>query len=153
MLVVANMSNGVVHFVVTETLDASCASVFSIVSDPRRRLEWQSSLRSVELQTPGPARLGTRWREVTRAGPGFEMEITEFEEPTRWSERGSGRMADAHLQVEFEATPQGTRLRVTVDIAFKGPFQLLAPVVRRLMPGALSADIRRVGKLARSAPG
>ena len=147
------MPTGLVHFVVTETLDAACAAVFDIISDPRRRLEWQSSLRSVELETPGPARLGTRWREVTRAGPGFEMEITAFEAPTRWSERGSGRLADAELQVEFEPVPQGTRLSVTVDITFKGPFQLLAPLVRRLMPGALAADLRRVGKLARSASG
>jgi Polyketide cyclase / dehydrase and lipid transport len=147
------MPRGVVHFVVTETLDASCAAIFGIISDPRRRLEWQSSLRAVELQSPGPARLGTRWREVTRAGPGFEMEITAFDEPTLWSERGSGRLADAELQVEFQPAAQGTRLRVTVDIAFKPPFQLLAPLVRRLMPGALAADLRRVGGLARNTPG
>jgi uncharacterized protein YndB with AHSA1/START domain len=153
MLFRLKMPNGVVHFVVTETLAAPCASVFAVISDPRRRLEWQSSLRTVEVRTPGPARLGTRWREVTRVGPAFEMEITAFEESKLWSECGRGRLADAQLAVEFEALAQGTRLRITVDIAFRAPFQLLAPLVRRLMPGALAADVRRVGALARGALG
>lgn len=146
-------ASGLVQFVVTEILDAPCASVFAVISDPRRRLEWQSSLRSVEVLTPGPPRLGTRWREVTRAGPRFEMEITVFEASTRWSERGRGRLADAHLQVEFEPIAQKTRVRVTVEIAFKGPFRALAPLVRRLMPGALAADVRRVGALVLPALG
>lgn len=81
------------------------------------------------------------------------MEITTFEAPRLWSERGHGRLAEAHLQVEFEPLAHGTRVRVTVDIAFRAPFQLLAPLVQRLMPGALAADIRRVGALARPALG
>jgi carbon monoxide dehydrogenase subunit G len=136
-------------FIVTEILEAPRAAVFDVISDPGRRLEWQSSLRSVEVLTPGPARLGTRWREVTLGWIRFEMEITAFERPTRWCERGHGWLADATLDVTFEEVGHATRVSVEVDISFKGPFKLIAPAVRRLMPAALAADLRRV--TARSA--
>jgi Polyketide cyclase / dehydrase and lipid transport len=140
-----------VHFVVTETLQAPLAESFDVISDPRRRLEWQSSLRSVHVLTPGPPRLGTRWREVTRGGVGFEMEITAFEPPALWSERGHGWLADAQLAVAFKEVGDLTEVRVEVEIAFWTPFKWLSPLVRRLMPGALRADLRRVGSLASGA--
>jgi len=138
-----------VYFVVTETVQAPRAALFEIISDPRRRLEWQSSLRSVHVKTPGEPRVGTRWREVTRGGVAFEMEITVFEPPALWSERGHGWLADAQLAVAFEAAGDLTAVRVDVGISFWGPFRLLAPAVRALMPGALRADLLRAGALAR----
>jgi uncharacterized protein YndB with AHSA1/START domain len=139
-----------VHFLVSETLAAPHAAVFAIISDPAQRLEWQSSLKSVSVHTPGPARLGTRWREVTRVGVAFEMCISSFEAPTLWSERGHGWLADAQLQVEFHELPSATRVQVEVDIRFKAPFKLLAPLVQHFMPGALAADVQRVTALARA---
>jgi uncharacterized protein YndB with AHSA1/START domain len=140
-----------VYFVVTEAVKAPRAALFEIISDPRRRLEWQSSLRSVHVRTPGEPRVGTRWREVTRGGVAFEMEITVFEPPALWSERGHGWLADAQLTVAFEAAGDQTEVRVDVEISFRGPFKLLAPLVRKLMPAALSADLRRAAALARAA--
>jgi uncharacterized protein YndB with AHSA1/START domain len=138
-----------VHFVVTETLQAPPGGVFDVISDPRRRMEWQSSLRSVDVSTSGPPRQGMRWREVTQGWVSFDMEITKFERPALWSERGHGWLADATLEVVFEPVGAATRVSVAVDIAFKGPFRALAPLVRRFMPGALAADLRRVAALAR----
>lgn len=136
------------HFVVTERLEASQRAVFDVISDPRRRTEWQSSLRAVYLHTPGAPGVGTRWREVTRGGISFEMEITQHERPLRWGERGQGWIADAALLVEFLEAGDATSVRVAVDVRFKGPFKALAPLVRRLMPVALAADLRRAGALA-----
>jgi hypothetical protein len=138
-----------VRFVVTETLQAPQRDVFDVISDPRRRLEWQSSLRSVQVSTSGPPRQGMRWREVTRGGVSFDMEITSFERPALWSERGRGWLADATLDVVLEPLSAATRVSVAVDIAFKGPFKALAPLVRRFMPGALARDLRRLAVLAR----
>jgi hypothetical protein len=135
--------------VVTETLQASPAGVFDVISDPRRRMEWQSSLLSVEVLTSGAPRQGMRWREVTRGWVSFDMEISKFERPALWSEHGRGWLADATLEVVLEPLGEATRVSVAVDIAFKGPFRALAPLVRRFMPGALAADLQRVAALAR----
>jgi uncharacterized protein YndB with AHSA1/START domain len=139
------------RLVVTQRIAAPREAVFQVISDPRRRQEWQSSLLEVNVHTPGPPGVGTRWREVTLGWVAFEMEITEHEPPSRWSERGHGYPADAVLTVDFaEAGTTATDVKVTVEVAFKGPFKVLAPLVRRLMPRALSADLRRAEALARA---
>ena len=141
------------QLVITETLAASVDAVFDVISDPRRRLEWQSSLRYVTLRTAGPARTGTAWYEVTHGGLRFELEITEHTRPSRWAERAQGRFADARIAVDFAPGPseRTTSLVVTVEIDFKGPAALAAPIVRATMPAALRADLRRAEALARSA--
>ena len=139
------------HFSVQQTLDAPRQALFDVISDPRRRLEWQSSLRSLQIETEGPPGLGTRWSEVTQGGIRFAMEITAYEAPARWAERARGWLADAELMVSFHEAGAGreTRVEVEVSIAFKGPFKVLGPVVRRFMPSALAKDVQRAGTLAR----
>jgi uncharacterized protein YndB with AHSA1/START domain len=138
---------------ITETLDAPPDAVFDVISDPRRRLEWQSSLRSVNVRSEGPPRVGYAWDEQTAGGVRFELEITELERPKRWAERGTGRFADARLDVRFEPVSGGacTTVVVEVTVDFKGPLKWLSPIVRRLMPLALRGDLRRVEALARDA--
>jgi carbon monoxide dehydrogenase subunit G len=140
------------HLSIIETLEAPLEAVFDIISDPRRRLEWQSSLRSVHMRSDGPPRVGYAWYELTRGGLRFDLEITEHERPMRWAERGSGRLADARLDVRFEGVPGTARTTVVLDVTvdFKGPLKLVGPVARRLMPLALRADLRRVEALARA---
>lgn len=140
------------HFSVQQTLNAPREAVFDVISDPRRRLEWQSSLRSLRTETEGPPGLGMRWSEVTQGGISFDMEITTYEAPARWAERARGWLADAELGVSFHeagAAGESTRVEVDVSIAFKGPFKVLGPVVKRLMPSALAKDLQRAGALAR----
>jgi uncharacterized protein YndB with AHSA1/START domain len=142
------------RFRVQQTANAPRQAVFDVISDPRRRLEWQSSLRSLQMETAGAPGLGTRWSEVTQGGIRFDMEITTYEPPARWAERGCGWLADAELTVSFHETGvagDATRVEVEVNIAFKGPFKVLGPVVSRLMPSALAKDVRRAGELAREA--
>jgi carbon monoxide dehydrogenase subunit G len=137
---------------VTETLDAPVDAVFDIICDPRRRLEWQSSLHHVQVSTGGEPRVGTSWREVTRGGITFDLEITELRRPSRWAESARGRLANARIGVDLEAVSAGsTRLSLNVEIDFKGLARLGAPIVKATMPLALKADLRRVEALARRA--
>jgi hypothetical protein len=143
------------HFRVQQTVNAPRQAVFDVISDPRRRLEWQSSLRSLRMETAGAPGLGTRWSEATQGGIRFDMEITTYDPPKRWAERGRGWLADAELMVDFHeagVSGEATRIDVEVQIAFKGAFKVLAPVVKRLMPSALAKDVRRAGELARGVP-
>lgn len=143
------------QFVIRRELQAPREAVFDVIADPRRRIEWQSSLREVHVADPGPPRLGTSWYEVTRGGLRFDLEITELDRPLRWAERGRGRIADAQLTVRFEAEPgsPSTLVIVEAEVDFKRGLHLVAPVVRVLMPVALRADLGRVEALARAVRG
>lgn len=138
------------QFVLVETLAAPREALFDVISDPRRRTEWQSSLRSVHVTGAEEPGLGTRWHEYTKGGLRFDLEITAFERPVRWAERGGGRAADAGLDVRFEEGPTrgSTRLVIDVEVTLKGVLKLAAPMVRRLMPLALRGDLARVVALA-----
>ena len=141
------------RFTVVVELKAPREAVFDVLSDPRRRPEWQSSLESVHLKTEGAPGVGTTWYELVRGGLRFDLEITEHQRPSRWAERATGRFADARLGVDFEdAGAETTRVRVHVEIDFKGPAKLAAPFVRAAMPAALAADLRRVEGLAGVVP-
>jgi hypothetical protein len=143
------------QFVLVETLAAPREALFDIISDPRRRTEWQSSLRSVHVASEGAPRRGTRWHEFTRGGLRFDLEITEFERPLRWAERGRGRAADAGIDVRFEEGPTRgtTRLVIDVEVTLKGLLKLAGPMVRRLMALALRSDLGKVAELARGKAG
>lgn len=141
------------QFMVVETLDAPREALFDVIADPRRRLEWQSSLRSVHVSSEAAPGRGMRWHEFTRGGLRFDLEITLFERPLRWAERGEGRAAEAALDVRFEEGPTRGSTRVVIDVTvrLKGVLKLAGPMVRRLMPLALRDDLARAAQLARSA--
>jgi hypothetical protein len=151
-LLLRSRISGSVRFVVNEILHATREALFDIISDPRRRTEWQSSLTSVHVSTGGPPGLGTAWYELTRGGLRFDLEITEFERPLRWAEEARGRIANARLAVSLDREPSAssTRVVVYVEVYFNGPLKLADPLARVLMPAALRADLRRVEALARA---
>jgi Polyketide cyclase / dehydrase and lipid transport len=141
-----------VRFTVKETLAATAEALFDVISDPRRRPEWQTTLVSVHVSTEGPPALGTVWHEFTRGGLRFDLEITEFERPLRWAEEAQGTIANARLAVSFDSGPTAgsTRVGVYVEVDFKGPLKLAGPLVKVVMPVALRADLRRAEGLAQA---
>jgi hypothetical protein len=138
------------QFSIKRRVEAERTALFRVLSDPRYRLDWQSSLRDLRVFTEGAPGVGTRWRETTTGGMAFDLEITTFDPPLRWGEAARGKVADARLLIEFSEVGAATLLEVSVVLSFKGPFRALAPFVRLFMPMVLSKDLVRAGKLARS---
>jgi hypothetical protein len=136
------------QFSIRRRVEAERTAVFRVLSDPRYRLDWQSSLRDLKVYTEGAPGLGTRWRETTAGGMEFDLEITTFDPPLRWGESARGKVADVRLLIEFSEAGAATLLEVRVNMSFKGAFRMLAPLVRLFMPIALSKDLARAGKLA-----
>ncbi len=138
-----------VRFQVEQQVDAPIEATFGVISDPSLRCRWQSSLRRVEIRTPEALGVGTRWRETTKLGPTFDMEVTRHEPFSCWAEKTQGTLAHGHLTVHFRQLGRAsTLLTVEVDIQFRGAFTVLAPVVRLLLPFALKTDLLRAGTLA-----
>lgn len=122
--------------------------VFDYLSDPRRRPEWQSSLRSVDVLDDGPPRLHTRWVDRTAVGARPRMQIVEMRapgaEPGVWREVGRWRGIRADLALFFAASGTGTLVTGTVAIDGWLPVRL---VLRALAVPAIDADLRRAGRI------
>ena len=125
-------------------------ALFRTLCDPLLRPRWQRSLRSVELESAGLLQLGSRWRERTKLGPEFAMQITAHDAPRLWAERGTSKGLAAELAVRLEPERDGTRFYLELSLTLPrllSPFGVLAkPLVAR----ELRADLERLDTLATS---
>jgi uncharacterized protein YndB with AHSA1/START domain len=126
--------------------------VFPYLADPRKRPEWQSSLKAIEMRDQGEPRVGMRWRDLT--GPGFrpEMEITQLVPYRVWAETGSWRGVTADLTLRFTAVGTGTRVTAEVEIRSEGLWRAVSAVVRRLAPAALAHDLGKANEVLMQRP-
>jgi len=119
-------------------------TAFDYLVDPRRRPEWQSSLRRVENVTGAP-REGQTWTDVTKPGLRPAMETTVLERPRLWTESGTWRFVRAELTLVFE--PVGVE---ACDVRFSFRIRALGPVglaVSVVSVPAVAADLRRAAAL------
>jgi hypothetical protein len=118
-------------------------TAFDYLVDPRRRPEWQSSLRRVS-EVDGEPRVGQTWVDETKPGIKPRMRTTELDRPAHWSESGTWRFVRADLTLDLAETPTGC----TVDYRFRvhalGPLGVAATAVS--VP-AVGADLRRAARL------
>lgn len=103
--------------------------VFAYMDDVAREREWQTNLVSAEKEPPGPTRVGTRKRYVTRF-MGHEIRnsyrVTAFESGRRVVyETEKGSAIDARSEVVCEAEGGGTRVTISVEGSPKGILNLL----------------------------
>jgi uncharacterized protein YndB with AHSA1/START domain len=110
--------------------------VFAVMSDPARRPHWQERTSDVEVLTPGPTALGTRWRETSRGIGAVEATVVGFEAHALWVEAGTAGGGDGRVTVRFAREGEGaTRLIIVAEIHLKG--------LRRAMEGALKQIVVR----------
>ena len=114
-------------------------TAFDYLVDPRRRPEWQSSLRRVS-HVDGEPRVGQTWVDETKAGIKPRLRTTELVRPARWSESGTWRFVRADLTLELAETPSGCAVDYRFRIHTLGP---LGAVVSRISAPVVRADLRR----------
>ena len=110
--------------------------VFAYIDDLGRHGEWQGSIVSVQVETEGPTRVGSRARETRRVPGGprtFTYEITQHDPPRSASFRGIDGPVRPVGVVKVDAVGDGSRSRVTIELDFEGHGfgKLLAPMARR----------------------
>jgi uncharacterized membrane protein len=127
--------------------------VFDYVADIKRQGEWQEAIVSVEVETEGPTRVGTRAVETRRVPGGtrsFPFEMTEHDPPRRSSFQVTGGPVRPHGTMTFTPLDNGTRTRVDFQMEFVGHGLgvLLLPLVnrdaRRQVPKDMSALKQRL---------
>src|SRR5690349_16305083 len=93
--------------------------VFDYVGDLSRHTEWQSGLLSVELETEGPTRLGSKAKE-TRHVPGgkqtYHYEITQWDPPRAAAFEVKTGPVRLHGTLRFTGLDNGTRTRVDFEM-------------------------------------
>ena len=113
--------------------------VFPYLADPRRRPEWQSSLRRVS-GVDGEPRVGQTWVDETKAGIKPRMRTTELDRPSRWSESGTWRFVRAELTLDLAESPGGCTVSYRFRIHALGP---IGALVSRISAPVVEADLRR----------
>jgi hypothetical protein len=119
-------------------------TAFDYLVDPRRRPEWQSSLRRVS-EVDGVPRVGQTWVDETKAGIKPRLMTTELDRPVRWSESGTWRFVRADLKLRFEAVGEAAcDVHYSFRVHALGPLGLAATV---MSSPVVSADLRRAARL------
>jgi uncharacterized protein YndB with AHSA1/START domain len=131
--------------------------VFAYVTDPSTMSEWQQGCVSGHMDAPTTQvgskcttvrRIGGRDREVT-------TEITEYDPPRRWADRGIDGPIRAIVGVTVEplAGTSSSRLTIDLDFAGHGIGKLLVPlVVRRQAAREMPENMRRLKQRLEAAP-
>lgn len=134
------------------------SEVFAYVTDPAHMSEWQKGCLRGALDTPN-TRVGSRCTTTRNIG-GREREvtteITEYDPPRRWADRGLDGPIRAMVEVTVEPVAEGTRSRLTIDLDFTGHGigKLLVPlIVRRQAAKDMPENIERLRQRLESSPG
>ena len=123
--------------------------VFAYVTDPGTMSEWQQGCVSGHMDAP-TTRVGSKCTTIRRIG-GRERqvttEITEYDPPRRWADRGVDGPIRAIVAVTVEPLADGSRSRLTIELDFAGQGigKLLVPlVVRRQAASEMPENMRRL---------
>jgi uncharacterized protein YndB with AHSA1/START domain len=130
---------------------------FAYVTDPSTMPQWQRGVVSGHMDAPitrvgskctTVRRIGGRAREVT-------TEITEYDPPRRWADRGIEGPIRAIVTVTVEPLADRSRSRVTIELDFTGHGigRLLVPlIVRRQAASEMPENMRRLKQRLEARP-
>ena len=127
----------------------SAEATFAYVIDPSTMSEWQQGCVRGHMDGV-PTRVGSKCTTIRRIG-GREREvvteITEYDPPRRWADRGINGPIRAIVAVTVEPLADNSRSRVTIELDFTGHGigRLLVPlIVRRQAAGEMPDNMKRL---------
>lgn len=110
-------------------------TVFDAVADERIEPRYNPQVRNVELLTPGPVGIGTRFRAeaVTAARPApLTIECTGYDRPHRFDSTTRMTGMDIDYTLTFETVEAGTRMHWLFDLHPHGALRPLRPFVEAI---------------------
>ena len=121
-------------------IDRPLTAVFDTVSDARNEPHWLPGAREVSLVTQGPVEKGARFRGLYDRAGVVELELTEFERPTRVTFHAHSRMIDFDDAVHLSELEGATLLEARMTARPKGLMRLFAFVMRRVLDTQFRAN-------------
>ena len=114
--------------------------VFDYLADARNEPDWLPGAKNIAKTSDGEIGLGTTFRgEYARAGA-IEVEIVEFERPSRLTFRGRAKGMTFDDAIRLAPSGAGTRLDAEMRTAPRGLFKLLAPMMGRVIQKQFAAN-------------
>jgi hypothetical protein len=127
----------------------SAEEAFAYVIDPSTMPEWQQGVVSGHMDG-STTRVGSKCTTIRKIG-GREREviteITDYDPPRRWADRGISGPIRAIVAVTVEALAERSRSKVTIELDFigHGMGKLLVPlIVRRQAASEMPGNMRRL---------
>lgn len=111
---------------------------FAYTADFNNIQEWDPGIAESAQIGEAPVGLGTRFDLLVAFGNRripMVYTITEFDPPNRVVLVGQGSSLTAVDEITFAAVPQGTAIRYTADLAFKGLARFIEPFLGSLLKG------------------
>lgn len=143
----------------TKQVDAPPERVFAIASDFAHAAEHVRAIEQVEILTPGPVGVGTRFRETRKVfgrSHAETMEVTAFEPPSRYVV--GCESCGCRYRSEFRFLPKagGTEMRMSFEAEPLTWFArimgfLMRPMVRKMV-AECAKDLDDVAEVAARQP-
>lgn len=135
---------------ITRHTTAAAERVWAVATDLENAADTISAIGRVEVLSPPPFGVGTRWRETRRImkkDATEEMWISAMEHGRSYTAEAASR--GAHYVTTFACTPSpngGSDITMTFDALPTGMVSrvlsvVMAPLVRRPVAGQLAADL------------
>jgi len=128
------------------------AEVFDYCSDIRNEREWNPTMRSVELLTPGPLRVGSVYRARWKGGPANTLECVKFDRPSCWVHDSVSKMWRVRFEGRVLETADGSRLLTRMEISPVAFGKLFMPVFRRFMVRQERANMHHIRRAMEAGP-
>ena len=142
--------------VTTEVLVARPrADVAAFATDPRNAPRWYANIRSVEVLTAPPLRVGSRMRFVAAflgRTIDYTYEVLELEPGERMTMSTASRPFPMTTTYMFEDTVDGTRMTLRNHGSPRGFGAVAAPVMRRAIERANRKDLAAIKALLEATP-
>jgi hypothetical protein len=137
------------------TIRRSPEDVYALLDDIQDHIHAPGSpVPEMEKIPPGPARAGTRWREVVRLFPGLTMtmwsEVVAVEAGRRLDETFRGPWMTGRLAYEIEPVPGGSILHQRETLTPHGPLRLVAGVMNRMLRPRLETRLEAIREVLES---
>jgi hypothetical protein len=127
----------------TALIHRSKHDVFDYLVDLRNELKWNPDVESVELLTPEPVRLGSRFLAKWKQSGKIEVECIGFDRPNGWTYRNGGPVA-VTFDVRLSEEDGATRLVSRFDARPRGMFRLIFPIFLVVMRRQEKANMRNL---------
>ena len=138
-------------FTVSIDIDASPATVWSVMQDVERWPEWTPTMTSVRRLDEGLLAVGSRARIRQPRLPAAVWTVTALEEGRGFTWVGTGPLMQTTADHRIE--PLATGCRVTLAVAFSGPLgPLLGWLTRSITERYVTREARGLKERAESAP-
>jgi len=104
--------------------------IFEYMADTRNEFEWNAQVKAMEKISGGEVTLGTRFRgNYDKLGP-MDIEITEFNKPSRLDFKAVSKPLDMNITIGFTPTPVGTKMQLLMSMKPKGIMKVIAPFIK-----------------------